>query len=227
MRAFAEIFDRAAARRGGAAALEAMLTPARTGERTAADIAATPDDRLLAEMTRRVFQAGFNWSVIDNKWDGFEAAFEGFDIGRWTLMSDADLDRLVADIRIVRHAKKIESVRDNAVFLRDLATRHGSAASALADWPPTDYVGLLDLLKTKAARMGGTSSQYFLRGLGKESFVLSTSVVAALLAEGVVDKAPSSKKALRAVQDAFNAWAAESGRSLTQISRVLALSVDV
>jgi hypothetical protein len=49
--------------------------------------------------------------------------------------------------------------------------------------------------------------------------------VARLVAEGVVDKAPSSKKAWAAVQDAFNTWRAQSGQSLTTISRVLAQSI--
>jgi hypothetical protein len=31
---------------------------------------------------------------------------------------------------------------------------------------------------------------------------------------------------MAAVQSAFNDWAAQSGRSLTEISRVLALSID-
>ena len=225
MHSFDEIFERAAARKGGAEALEAMLTPVQTGQKTPKQLAKLRDDRLLAEMTRRVFQAGFNWSVIDNKWDGFEAAFEGFPVGRWTLMSDEDLDRLLADTGIVRHAKKIQSVSANALFLQGLAAESGSAAKAIAEWPDADYVGLLELFKKRAARMGGTTCQYFLRGIGKSSFVLSSSVVAALIAEGVVDKAPASKSALTVVQGAFNQWSAESGRSLTQISRVLAMSV--
>ena len=224
MDSFQQIFDRAAARKGGRDALEAMLAPEVTGEKSATEIAALGDDRLLAMMTRRVFQAGFNWTVIDNKWDGFERAFEGFAIGRWTLMSDEDLDRLLQDTGIVRHAKKIESVRDNAIFLQGLAKEHGSAAKAIAEWPAEDYVGLLDLLKSRASRLGGTSGQYFLRGIGKESFITGGDVARALIEMGVIDKPPSSKGALRKVQDAFNAWKAESGRSLTQISRALALS---
>ena len=41
----------------------------------------------------------------------------------------------------------------------------------------------------------------------------------------IVDKAPTSKGALRKVQDAFNEWREESGRSFTEISRVFALSI--
>ena len=46
---------------------------------------------------------------------------------------------------------------------------------------------------------------------------------AALVAAGAIDKPPTSTRDLRAVQDAFNTWAAESGRDLTNLSRVLAL----
>jgi len=60
--------------------------------------------------------------------------------------------------------------------------------------------------------------------MGKDTPVLSRDVVTALIAAGVVDKDPTSKKALGQVQAAFNEWKAESGRSLTEISRVLAFS---
>jgi hypothetical protein len=55
--------------------------------------------------------------------------------------------------------------------------------------------------------------------------MLSADVVAALVEMDIVEKMPTSKKALAAVQEAFNQWRGESGRSLCQISRVLACSV--
>ena len=62
--------------------------------------------------------------------------------------------------------------------------------------------------------------------MGVDGWILSPSVVAALVNAGVVDKAPTSRKAMEAVQVAFTQWRKESGRSLTEISRVLALSAD-
>ena len=224
MTPFSDIFDRAAARHGGAAALEKRL--AETKPLPAAKLAAIPDDRWLADMTRRIFQAGFNWKVIDNKWEGFEAAFDGFDVGRWVMAPDEDLDALAKDSRIVRNPQKIRTVRENAVFIADLAKEHGSAGKAFGSWPAEDFAGLLDLLKSRGSRLGGTTAQYFLRGMGVDSYVLSAHVVAALIEAGVIDKPPTSKKAMTAVQDAFNAWMAESGRNLTQISRTLAMSTD-
>ncbi len=183
------------------------------------------DDRILSGLSERVFAAGFNWDVIRKKWPGFEEAFHGFDIGHNALMSEEDLDRHLQNTAIVRNAQKILSIRDNSVFLSDLAKEHGSAASYLGNWPKTDTVGLFELLKKRGSRLGGMTGQYGLRFLGYDAFILSNSVVSALNMAGVIDGAATSKSAQRQVQEAFNAWAEESGESHAVISRTLALAV--
>ncbi len=219
---FAGIYAIASARKGGDEALETLI--AEHAPKSKAEIAATPDDRILAMMTQRVFQAGFNWRVVANMWKGFEVAFHGFDPSWCGGMTEEEFDALLKDKRIVRNAQKILSVQANGRFLVELAKEHGTAANAFADWPDDDYVGLLELLKTKASRLGGEAGMRFVRDLGKPSFITSRDVAVALVREGVLTKPPSGKKDLRAVQDAFNAWAKESGRDLTSISRVLAMS---
>ncbi|MBW6400852.1 DNA-3-methyladenine glycosylase I [Roseomonas sp. HJA6] len=224
MRDFQAIFALAAARKGGPAALEAML--AETAPRSPAEIAATPDDRILAEMTRRIFNAGFSAKVIADKWPAFEAAFEGFDPRRNAFMTEEQFDALLKDRGIVRNAAKIRAVQVNAQLLLDLAEKHGSAARFFADWPDSDHVGLLDLLRKRGGHLGGDAAGRFLRGIGKPAFIATPDMVAALVREGVIDKAPTAKRDFAAVQAAFNTWAEESGRDLTAISRVLAMSVD-
>ena len=221
MKSFAEIRALAEARKGGAAALDSLLA----GRENSRDIRNLGDDRILAEFSKRVFQAGFNWSVVENKWDGFERAFHSFNIGRNALMSDDDLDAHLKDTGIVRHGKKILSVRDNAVFLSELAKGYGTAAKCIAEWPSSDLISLWELMKKRGSRLGGLTGQYSLRFMGKDSFILSRSVVAALNVAGVIDGAATSKGAQRAVQEAFNLWAAESGESYTAMSRILAMSV--
>ena len=219
---FASIKKIAEQRNGGAKALEALMPPVKTPRA----LARISDDRWLAQMTKGVFQAGFNWSVIEKKWDGFEEAFEGFDPNRWAHMSDDDMDRLLKDTRIVRNAQKINSVPGNAQMLVDLAKEHGSAAKAFANWPNEDFIGLLEYIKKHGSRLGGTTGQYLFRIMGKDAFVISRDVTAALIRAGVVDKAPTSKRALAAVQQAFNDWHEESGAPLSHISRTLSLSID-
>ena len=223
MQDFQAIFDRAAARKGGAAALEALI--AEYPPKSHAELAATPDDRWLAEITRSVFQAGFNWRVIDNKWPGFEAAFHGFDTKLNAAMSEDEFDAHLKDTRIVRNAQKVASVRANGQFLVDLAREHGSAARFFADWPDSDFVGLLEVMKQRAGRCAGETAMRFFRTMGKPAFITTRDVAAALVDAGVIDKPPSGRKDFQAVQAAFNVWSAETGRDLSALSRVLALSI--
>jgi 3-methyladenine DNA glycosylase Tag len=220
---FAKVVALAAERRGGMDVLERAL--AETRSRTPVEIAATPDDRILAEMTRRIFNAGFASKVIAAKWDGFEAAFNGFDPRRCVALSEEESDALLQDSRIVRHGAKIQSVAANARFLLDLAAEHGSAAKFIADWPDADYVGLLEVLKKRGSRLGGDTGMRFLRGIGKPAFIPTGDVVAALIREGVLAKPPGGKGDFKAMQQAFNRWSEESGRDLTEISRILAMSI--
>lgn len=151
MRHLEEIIAIAANRKGGIDELEDILATSRS--LAPAEIAAVPDDRILAAMTRLVFQAGFSWKVIDAKWNGFETAFDGFDPARCASMSEPRFDALLKDASIIRNGAKIRSVVVNARFILDLAAAHGSAARFFADWPDADYVGLLDVLKKRAVRL--------------------------------------------------------------------------
>lgn len=223
MRPFAEILDRAAERKGGMDALQALLP---TGIKAPEVLAKIPDDRYLAAMTRAIFKAGFVWKVIDNKWPGFEKAFWEFDIDRCMCFSPEDEDNLCRDSRIVRNRQKILTVPCNAMMIAAIRNEHGSFGRFIADWPGEDYIGLLGFLKKNGARLGGNSSQYFLRTIGKDGFVLSRDGVHALIEAGVIDKPPTSKAALGKVQQAYNLWSVESGYGLADISRILAFSTD-
>ena len=101
----------------------------------------------------------------------------------------------------------------------------GSFGAYLADWPGSDIMGLWHDLATRFSQMGGNSGPYFLRMAGKDSFLLTGDVVGALVKARVVKKKPTTRDARAATQAAFNGWAAETGRPLCQLSRILALSV--
>jgi len=221
MKSFSWLYEKAAARKGGSAALEAMIPK----PKSAAALARIPDHRWLSGMAKAVFRAGISWKVVENKWPGTETAFGGFVPKSVAFLSDDDLDRLVKDTRVVRHWRKLRAVRANAQYLVDVAAEHGSAAKYFAHFPATEYIELLGDLKARASFLGGTTGQYFLREMGKDSFLLSNDVVAALQREKVFTGPATSKSSLVAIQAAFNDWVADGGKSLTRVSRVLAFTV--
>jgi 3-methyladenine DNA glycosylase Tag len=159
-----------------------------------------------------------------NKWPGFEAAFHKFDPALNAAMSEEEFDAHLKDTGIIRNAQKVASVRANGQFIVDLAREHGSAGKFFAEWPDDDFVGLLELMKTRAARCAGETAMRFFRGMGKPAFITTRDVSDALIDAGVIDRPPSGKKDFAAVQAAFNAWSKASGRDLNALSRVLALS---
>jgi 3-methyladenine DNA glycosylase Tag len=222
MTPFKTIRARAEKRKGGPKALERLL-PSKPNPKALAKLS---DDRVLAEMTRRVFSAGFAWSVIEAKWPGFETAFLGFEPSRLTFQPDEFWDALLKDTRIVRNGAKIMSVRANAGFVQDVAKEHGSFGKFLAKWPSSDEIGLLELLVKRGSRLGGNTGQMMLRFLGFDGFVASGDVVACLRDAGLdIAETVTSKRDLAKVQAQFNSWAEESGLPYLHISRICAMSI--
>ncbi len=218
---FATIFE-AARTRHGPAALEARLAVPKTLE----ELRAMPDDRYLSEMSRRIFRAGLKHSLVDAKWPAFEEVFLGFDPRRVRAMPDEALEALLGDARLIRHWGKLKAVRDNAAAMLGIAGEHKSFGAWLAGWPGADIVGLWEALAKAFSQMGGNSGPSFLRMVGKDTFILTPSVVAALKRWGAVAAPPKNRQDRTQVQQAFNAWAAESGRPLCQLSLILAASVE-
>ncbi|PHO03231.1 3-methyladenine DNA glycosylase [Rhodobacteraceae bacterium 4F10] len=218
MRSFQDLYDIATDRKGGPEALEAMIP------KPDPNVSQLPEDRWLSLFTKGVFQAGFSWKVIEAKWEGFEEAFHGFDVDRCAFFHDEDMDRLMSNAAIVRNGPKIRTVIENAHFLQGLRA-DGGAGKVIGGWPSEDFIGLLEMLKKNGSRLGGMTGQYAMRFAGRDAFILSRDVSARLIAEGVIDKPATSKTAMKAVQGAFNTWMQQSGRGLTEVSRVLAFTV--
>ncbi len=222
MTPFKAILARAEKRKGGPAALKKLLPPHPSPEA----LIKLGDDRILAAMAKRVFSAGFVWSVIEAKWSGFEEAFLGFQPPKLAFQPDEFWEALASDARIVRNGAKIMSVRRNAIFVQEVAKEHAGFGQFLAEWPSSDEVGLLDLLARRGSRLGGNTGQMLLRFLGWDGFVTSRDVVACLRDAGL-DVAPEikSKGDLAKVQALFNSWAKETGLPYTHLSRICAMSI--
>jgi len=219
---FKTVLARAEKRKGGPKALEKLL-PTKPNLKTLEKL---PDDRMLAEMTKRVFSAGFAWSVIEQKWPGFEKAFFGFAPAKLTFQPDDFWHDLLSDTAIVRNGAKINSVRDNAAFIQEISKEHGSFGKFLAKWPSSDEIGLLNHLTKRGSRLGGNTGQMFLRFVGWDGFVTSQDVVKCLRDCGLdIAEEVKSKGDLAKVQTQFNAWAEETGLPYVHLSRICAMSI--
>jgi 3-methyladenine DNA glycosylase Tag len=228
---FNDLYARAIERKGGEEALSELLGQRILGKKLVNDSAAQKniaqlgDDRVLATFTKQVFKSGFVWRVVENKWPNFEEAFFNFDIEKVLMMPEEMLERKAASPLIIRNYNKVKTIKANAQMIFDHQTdTNTSFAELIANWSSEDIIGLWAFLKKHGQRLGGNTGPYALRLLGKDTFILSSDVEAYLRAQKIIDGGLQSKKSLTAIQNYFNDLQQESHYTLTQLSRLIALS---
>jgi 3-methyladenine DNA glycosylase Tag len=222
MEKFEAIHHRASVRKGGESELRKLLPKVRSSRA----LAATKDDRWLAQMTRCIFQAGFVWRVVDRKWDDFEELFFGFPPQKIVMLSPDQLDRFAQNPKIIRNRQKVLTVQHNAQFILDTASDHGSFGKFVSRWPQEDLISLFALMKKHGSRLGGMTGQRVLRNMGKDTFVVTPDVVRCLQRAGAdISDSPTSKRELALIQATFNNWHEESELPYSHLSRISACSI--
>lgn len=220
LESYQAIYARALKRKRSEALLESLLNK----PLNASQIAQISDDRFLAEFTKKVFQSGFVWRVVRNKWPDFEEVFWGFEIEKILLMPEDMLEKKATDPKIIRNYSKVKTIKENALMIHDIAQEHGSFGEFVAQWPTDNIVGLWEYLKKHGKRLGGNTGPYALRFLGVDTFLLSKDVEDYFTQHAIITGSARSKRSLTAIQDAFLTWQQQSGRSLTELSQLVAYS---
>jgi DNA-3-methyladenine glycosylase I len=126
------------------------------------------DNGYLEEITKAIFQAGFSWKVVRDKWPEFQRAFDGFDIATVAGYGEPDVERLVADRSIVRNRRKIEATIHNARAMWDLIQEHGSFHSYLRTLDSLEYAGRRKELSQRFRNLGPTGVFTFLWSVSEQ-----------------------------------------------------------
>ncbi|WP_299263517.1 DNA-3-methyladenine glycosylase I [uncultured Psychrosphaera sp.] len=218
---FADILKRASERKGSEDFVLDMAGQTFTKE----ELAQIPDSMWLAAFTKQIFQSGFVWRVVENKWAGFEEVFFNFDIEKMLMMPDEMWEAKCKDERIIRNGKKVMTIKDNAQMIFEIAAEHRSFGKFIANWPAQDVIGLWAFLKKRGSRLGGNTGPYALRRLGYDTFLISQDNEAYFRAYKHIDGGVSSKKSQQTMQDCFDTWQQQTGYSYQALSRVLSYSV--
>ncbi|WP_442961737.1 DNA-3-methyladenine glycosylase I [Pseudoalteromonas sp. SMS1] len=218
---FNEIYDRACQRKGGEANLRALLnTP-----QPETMLIEYSDDMWLEEFTRKIFQSGFYWSVVNAKWSGFREVFWDFSVEKLLYMSPDMYEQRSQDERIIRNFKKVQSIAINCQMIHEVQQEHGSLSELIARWPSSNIIDLWLMLKKKGNRLGGNTGPFALRALGKDTFLLTKDIETYLRANKIIDGGLQTLKSLKSAQIHFNELQDTSGMSMTAISQIIAYSV--
>ena len=183
MEKFSDIYKRAVERKGSEKMLKLLLAKPLSKKA----LSTLSDDDWLEEFTRKVFQSGFYWSVINSKWPGFREVFWEFSVDKLLMMPPDMLEQKASDERIIRNYKKVKTIPENAYMIHEIAQEYGSFSKFIAQWPTDNIIGLWAHLKKHGSRLGGNTGPYALRALGKDTFLLSRDVESYLRAHKIID----------------------------------------
>lgn len=126
------------------------------------------DAGYLEKITQAVFQSGFSWQVIRQKWSGFQRAFADFDVNTVAAFTDEDVERLVEDKGIVRNGRKIAATIQNARICQGLIAEHGSLHAYLRSMDGQPYAQREKALCKKFKFMGPMGAYFFYWSVGEE-----------------------------------------------------------
>jgi 3-methyladenine DNA glycosylase Tag len=220
LESFEQIFNRAAQRKGGKDNLQQLLAQVAVNEQ----LAELSDDRVLAAFTKKIFQSGFVWSVVEKKWPEFEQLFFNFDLEKILMMPAEMLEQKASDPRIIRNFNKVKTIKANAQMMFEHTPTGQNFAQLIAAWPSDNIIALWAFLKQHGERLGGNTGPYALRALGKDTFLLSRDVEAYFRAQQLITGGLQTKASLHAIQAAFNQWHQQSSMPYAMLSRLIALS---
>ena len=136
--------------------------PDRPGFEVPPRVTPADDNGYFEQMTKAVFQAGFSWQVVNNKWPNFRRAFDGFNIERVAAYGPDDVDRLLSDAGIVRNGRKIEATIANAVQFQAISREFGSFEAYLRSLDDMAYRERQKALSRRFKNLGRTGAFVFL-----------------------------------------------------------------
>ena len=121
-----------------------------------------------------IYVIGFNYKVVQNKWQGTYKAFDGFDVEKVAKYNEKNMDKLLGNSDIIRNRRKIAAIINNAKTLREISKEHGSVIKWVNklykkfEKDPISHDHPYDVGKKTFEMVGEMTIKWFFSSAGKE-----------------------------------------------------------
>lgn len=127
------------------------------------------DNGYLEAMSRIVFSAGLNWSVVDKKWPAITKGFDNFVVSKVATFNEDAIYKLVNDPNMIRSGGKITAIVKNAQAVQEVENEFGSMRKYFEKMKKEGIETLLKDIQKRFAYMGKSTSVMLLFGVGEET----------------------------------------------------------
>lgn len=128
------------------------------------------DDKVYFEiLSKAVFNAGFSYQVVRNKWEGTKEVFHDFDpeiLSNWTVDEISDA---LESPKIIRNSKKVIAIVSNAKVFLDIISKHKSFENYLKSFRDKPYEQKQEILSKQFKWLGPRGAHFFLWSVGEDA----------------------------------------------------------
>ncbi|MFW9882530.1 MAG: DNA-3-methyladenine glycosylase I [Candidatus Thorarchaeota archaeon] len=128
------------------------------------------DDKGYFEvLSKAVFNAGFSYQVVNNKWEGIKEVFHDFEpefLSRWTVNEVSDA---LESPKIIKNSRKVTAIISNAKVFLDIVKKHKSFENYLKSFRVKPYEEKQKILSKQFKWLGPTGAHFFLWSVGEDT----------------------------------------------------------
>ena len=120
-------------------------------------------------MSKAVFNAGFSYQVVNNKWEDIKEVFYDFEpkiISNWTV---DEISKALNSPKIIRNSRKVTAIVSNAKVFLDLLNKYKTFENYLKSFRDKPYEEKQKILSKQFKWLGPTGAHFFLWSIGENA----------------------------------------------------------
>ena len=120
------------------------------------------DNEYFTMLSKSVFQAGFSFKVVEQKWTYIVETFDNFDFKKVMNWNEEKIYQVLQSPKIIRNSKKVRGIVDNARVFHDIITKYGSFSQYLDSFKTKSYPERSKIISKQFKWLGKTGTYVFL-----------------------------------------------------------------
>jgi len=120
-------------------------------------------------LSKAVFNAGFSYQVVNNKWEDIKEVFYDFEpkiISNWTV---DEISKALNSPKIIRNSRKVTAIVSNAKVFLDLLNKYKTFENYLKSFRDKPYEEKQKILSKQFKWLGPTGAHFFLWSIGEDA----------------------------------------------------------
>lgn len=127
------------------------------------------DNEYFEILSLMVFQAGFNWGLVREKWDDLKKVFKGFRIEDVARFTEKQQEAVLKNPRTIKNRRKVRAIVTNAKTFRGIIKEFGPFEKYLKTLRNLSDEEKIREIKNRFSEIGDYHAEFFLHSVG-ESF---------------------------------------------------------